>query len=100
MTRVILLSTTICCLILNIVAPPPRRNEESSTVAVEHGKPGSDKDVSYYLFQLLFINNFQLLNLPYERYLMEVVKTLEKDDSFQKKLSAMTEEEVKVCLCI
>ncbi len=31
---------------------------------------------------------------------MEVVKALEKDESFQKKLSSMTEEEVKVSLFV
>ena len=40
------------------------------------------------------------LNLPYERYLREVVKELEKDENFQKKLSALDPEEVKVSAII
>jgi hypothetical protein len=40
---------------------------------------------------------FQQLNLPYERYLMEVVRELEKDENFQKKLQALPEADVKVC---
>lgn len=38
------------------------------------------------------------LGIEYNRYLREVVETLEKDDAFKKKLETADEADIRVCI--
>lgn len=47
----------------------------------------------------LFLHQVDL-GIEYNRYLREVVETLEKDDAFRKKLETADEADIRVCRLI
>lgn len=49
------------------------------------------------LFIFLFFHQVDL-GIEYNRYLREVVETLEKDDLFRKKLETADEADIRVCI--